>query len=173
MGALAYAITAYAGYRGVREMTAVADGRQEALESLLLFERTLGTLDNLETSQRAFILSGRDDFLAPFLSARRKLETLRPNLQRRLETFEAGSARPQGGDINKLITERIAQAEAAIAERRAHGYDAQREMSAHLEVRQLMDALRSRFAALASQQSAIIERRNLDSAAHSRPAARY
>ena len=168
VGALAYAITAYAGYRGVREMTVAADGRQEALEALLLFERTLGTLAELETSQRAFILSGRDDYLAPFLSTRRQLETMRPGLQRRLDASEAGPVRALGNEIDQLIIERIAQAEAAIAERRARGYDAHREMGAHLEVRQLMDALRSRFATLASQQSAIIERRSLDSAAVAR-----
>jgi signal transduction histidine kinase len=145
-------------------MAAAANGRQQAFDALLLTQRTLGMLVELETGQRGFILSGRDEFLQPFITARVALDGMRPLLKRTLETSDFAGVRALRDTVDGLIAERIGQADAAVAQRRAQGYQPEREFAEHIKGKQLMDELRSQFDTLESYQLAVVDRRSLDSA---------
>lgn len=163
MAAVAYAITAYAGYRGVREMAALDDARQHESTTLLLLQRTLGTLVDLETGQRGFILSGRDEFLQPFVTARAELQRLQPSLGAYIDGSGSAPVRTMRPVIDRLIAQRVAAAEETIERRRENDYEPRRDLVDHIRAKQLMDDLRSAFATLEAYQTAVLERRRNDS----------
>ncbi|MET0348414.1 MAG: CHASE3 domain-containing protein, partial [Rhizobacter sp.] len=163
MAAVAYAVTAYAGYRGVREMAALDSARQKESTTLLLLERTMGTLVDLETGQRGYILSGRDEFLQPFVTARTTLQRLRPELGAYIDESGSAPVRAMRSNIDRLIEQRVAAAEDTIERRRMNAYEPQRDLVEHVKAKQLMDELRDEFATLEAYQSAILDRRRRDS----------
>jgi len=162
MAAAAYAVTAYAGFRGVREMAALDEAREKESTTLLLLERTLGTLVDLETGQRGFILSGRDEFLQPFVTARETLQRLQPQLAEQLDAASP-PVRVMRPNIDRLIAQRLAAAEETIERRRTNDYEPRRDLVDHVKAKQIMDELRSEFATLEGYQSAVLDRRRRDS----------
>lgn len=163
VGSFVYAITAYAGYRAVRDMATHANARHDAMETLLLVERTMGLLVDLETGQRGFMLSGQDEFLEPFTSARQNLLTVYPQMVAQMATSGSPGVQALKPVIDELVRQRIAAADSAIETRRRFGPDAHREMVEHLHGKALMDGLRARFASLEAFQAAEVDRRSRDS----------
>lgn len=160
VGSLVYAFTAYAGYRAVRDMAQHADARHAAVETLLLVERTMGLLVDLESGQRGFMLSGREEFLEPFIAARQSLMTVYPQLLRQMSASPSPGVHALQPVIDALVQKRLSAADASVETRRRWGPDPVREMSEHLHGKTLMDSLRARFASLEAFQSAEVERQN-------------
>lgn len=81
------------------------------------------TLLEVETGERGFVITGRSDYLIPYLSARERLDAERRLLHERLESNERMSAE-QLAVLESLIDQRMSIAESNIAVRESDGLEA-------------------------------------------------
>ncbi|HEX3717125.1 MAG TPA: CHASE3 domain-containing protein [Verrucomicrobiae bacterium] len=98
---LALAILAIIGvvaYQSIAKLTDTADWVAHSHQVMETLESVLSTMNDAETGQRGYLLTGEDDYLAPYTAAQRAIDgqvkTLReltqdnPSQQRRLDVLE-------------------------------------------------------------------------------------
>lgn len=114
-------------------------------------ERLLSSMKDLETGQRGYLLTGNDSYLEPYQAAL-------PVIAHELESLSAYAVPLDG--LPGTVDARIKEAEAGIATRRDNGLAAASERIGQGRGKELMDAVRTKVAALQSAASAQIEARN-------------
>lgn len=168
LGLLAFAATAYAGYRSLKDVLDAAAARAHALETQLLAERTLSLLVDLETGQRGFIITGQEEFLEPYDAARLRLQATYSRLLAHLSDPAAAGSSGATGDmadqpqLDALIEQRLAYLEDNIDRRRFAGPEAVLNLSSYADGKRTMDRLRGEFALLVARQQALIHQRDAD-----------
>jgi diguanylate cyclase (GGDEF)-like protein len=116
----------------------------------------MSTLQDAETGQRGFVITGDDAFLAPYDSAVRKLDASRRKLAQAFAGEPGAEARI--GAIDFLSAARVRRLGAAIAARRAEGFESAQALIVSGEGKHLMDAVRREIGALIEAQEAEIDR---------------
>jgi PAS domain S-box-containing protein len=119
------------------ESVAVRSGLQE----------TLSDLQDIEVGQRGYVITGNREFLAPYDSARKRIEV------RRYEAAQ-GSTTGQAHQIENLRDAKLAFAARAIALVEEGRGEAARALIATGEGRRLMDAIRDQIEQLDSREAA-------------------
>jgi len=120
-------------------------------------QATLSTLQDAETGQRGFVITGDGRYLAPYRQAIKAIadDTLRlrrltkdnPAQQQRLDT------------LNGLITAKLAELDETISLRRASGFEAASAKVLTDEGRQLMERIRGLLADMAASEQALLAAR--------------
>lgn len=108
-------------YRNVQTLNAQEKGVQHSQMVLTQIERLLSTLNDAEASQRGYILTGRESYLTPYLTARDQINQQMAQLQQ----ITAGDATEQAqlATLTPLITTRFNEMQSTITLRQENQAD--------------------------------------------------
>jgi len=126
LAVMAVALIAVLSYTSLQATAASAQSLARSIETMAQLQTPLSTLKDAETGQRGYLLTGREDYLEPFLSAKselaRELGALRaltsdnPAQRARLETLQ-NLAADKMEELAKTVAMRNAgQSDQALAE---------------------------------------------------------
>ena len=116
--------------------------------------RLLSALTDAETGQRGFLVTGDDDYLAPYDNARAQL----PEIIDRLKKTKIISLRPETlRGIQGLAETKLAELERTIALRRERGFEAAAAIVKNGVGNQTMIQLREQIGRLQTQQEAALK----------------
>jgi len=159
--ALALAVLTAIGviaYRSTASLTEAAELRSRTYVVLAGLQDLLGALQDAETGQRGYIITGRDDYLEPYsaalkgvgqtFDALRKLTADNPNQQRRLDVLQ-----PQ-------IAAKLEELKHAIDLRRDKGFEAASAVVLSGKGKQTMDDIRQGIAAMDQEESSLLKQRD-------------
>jgi len=137
------------------------DAAASASGTLLQAEALLSAMKDVETGQRGFLLTGRDEYLRPFNDGTAEAA-------RRLAALEGVAPPDRAARLRDLVRRRIEQANRGLEIRDREGPDAAARFVGAGEGKATMDALRAEVEALQTAQRAEIaalERRDRERAA--------
>jgi PAS domain S-box-containing protein len=122
--------------------------------------RVLEDIQNAETGQRGFIITGDESYLDPYTSA---LARLPFDLAAVHDSISANPGQMQRlTDLEKSVNERLVTLEAGIADRRANGFDATREFMLNGVGKTEMDAVRTNIEAMRTEEERLFAQRSDD-----------
>lgn len=156
LGPLAAALVAAAlGMFAIGKLTLRATVELERCHAVLAdLQAVLMSLQDAETGQRGYVLTGEAPYLEPYVAARGRLEQTLDALRARVRTGELDGADVEG--IATLAHQKTAELERTIAARRDLGAEAATAIVRGGEGRRVMDALRGRLGALRERQQAAL-----------------
>jgi PAS domain S-box-containing protein len=144
-------VNAAVAYRNTRQLHGNAYHVARAHDVLESLDRLLSTMQDAETGQRGFLITGDERYLKPYEDARAALEG---NMQR-LERITAGQP-AQITRLQGLIRAKMDELRRTIALRKNEGADAARkEVLSHLGIN-TMDAIRASIAAIRADEQRIL-----------------
>ena len=171
--AASLAILVMAGWRCLRELEQTGEADRWTTHTFRLLQHTgrlLSAVRDAETDERGFLLSGDEQFLAPYhaavisagtnLSALKALTADNPGQQERLAALETS------------IQDRLAYLKEGIELRRTQSLDAAMHKFTTGRGRQLMDDVRRRIAELQTDEELLLRARSATEAADLRSALR-
>ena len=122
---------------------------QEALRSL---KQILATVTNAETGSRGYLLTGDETFLEPFKTATGRIE---PDMQRvRVATRNDRTILPRLTQLEDLTRNKLQALNQANQLRRAHGFDADRDLPALRGGKAQLDEIRGVVSEIEGEQLA-------------------
>lgn len=120
------------------------------------------TLKDAETGQRGFIITGRDEYLEPYLLAVDRLAPLRSEVDLMLEPGSRQDARFD--ELQALIDAKLKEMQQSITLRRERGFEAAQENVMSDEgrvsmdqIRRIMEAMQMRESTRLDERAAIVE----------------
>lgn len=125
--------------QGARASHVQVERTRETLEDLQL---VLSTLQDAETGERGYAITGKEEFLEPYRAAERSLET---QLRKMHTLFTDPSVRAQRDDLAALAREQLAFLRRVVELRRNEGRQAATALIATEVGKQRMDAIRDRI----------------------------
>ena len=135
-------------------LTALITNQMQVRQSqtvLTALAATFSLLQDAETGQRGFIITGDETFLDPYIRAQRNLDPQRVLLQAALA---AENSDPQPYIIlNGLIDKRLALLAASTEVRRANGFDGSRELVLSNGGKDIMDQIRAQVGELQQHEN--------------------
>jgi signal transduction histidine kinase len=159
---LAYAVTAYAGYRGMTAIMEASVARTQALQALLLMQRTMTLLADLENGQRGYALTGREEFLEPWTRAKTDLPAAYAELVSHL-TLELGPKfYATRVSLDQLIARPMAVAEKSIAIRHDANASEAAATATQMEGKHVMDQIRDEFSRLNRMHLDMVRDRDIE-----------
>lgn len=151
---------------GVRRATANARAVERSYQVTVALERALSSLKDAETSQRGYVLTGDEAYLAPARNARPRIA--RELAEARMRIASAAQ-RGRVDALEPLIDQRLDLVEQIVELRRTRGRDAAEAVIRAGGGKALMDTVRVRVAEIEREQDALLtvrsqrERRGADS----------
>ena len=116
--------------------------------------RLLLALTDAETGQRGFLITGDENYLAPYNNARSQL----PKITDRLRTTTIISLRPQTlSAIQELAEAKLAELKLSVATRRAQGFEAAATIVRKGSGNETMNQLREQIGRLQEQQEMALQ----------------
>ncbi len=158
VGLFAFIGLAYVSQKSLSEVISFGEADRRSLENLDLIEQTLSLLKDIETGQRGFVITGNDEFLEPYRSAHGAFESTYLLMRDRLIADQVG----YGKRLDRLIYERLTQAERNITDRKRVGAEIIKDTSRFVAGKSVMDEIRSEFDRLRNAQSDILSRRHAE-----------
>ncbi|WP_428632073.1 CHASE3 domain-containing protein [Sphingopyxis sp.] len=117
----------------------------------------LSTMQDIETGQRGYLITGNEAYLAPYRTARTAIEPGTARLERLVRDNPGQGARI--ARARTLSQQKLAEVDATIAAMRTQGFAAARTLVASDEGKQTMDSFRTVIAAMRATESALLETR--------------
>jgi PAS domain S-box-containing protein len=139
--------------RGARDSHAAVENTREMLEELQL---VLLTLQDAETGERGYAITGKDEFLEPYHAAERSLET---QLQRMQVLFTSPRVRKDREQLVILAREQLSFLRQVVVARRTQGSQAAVALIASEVGKHRMDAIRDRIQQLRAHEQWQLSRR--------------
>jgi len=124
---------------------------------ILTLGLVLSTTTDVETAQRGYAITGIERFLEPYLDARQRIGDELREL-RRLTALNAEQQR-QLSQLERLVNERIEEAEKVVDVRRDQGFAAAQAAIAGGQGMELQDRVRASVAAMQASERALLRRR--------------
>jgi diguanylate cyclase (GGDEF)-like protein/PAS domain S-box-containing protein len=154
--ALVTAVAALSYSSGARYLAA-ARAVEQALAAQAAIDGTLSMLKDAETGQRGFILTGDDQFLAPYDAARSGL----PRRMAELWRISGGDTQqiPRLRRLERLVGEKLAFTEDTVRLRRDGELTAAMDLIRGGGGRQIMDAIRVESSAMGQREQEILQGR--------------
>jgi CHASE3 domain sensor protein len=112
---------------------------------------TLSLVQDAETGQRGFIITGREDFLEPYHGALVQLRQARTDLRRDAQIQPERAAQLQR--LEQLVGLKLAELEQTVALRRTQGFEGVQPIVAAASGKAYMDEIRSVIADLVAKQN--------------------
>src|SRR5579864_5491727 len=128
-------------YRTIERFTAASDEAARTSRILLQLERTFSTVQDVETGQRGFLLTGDARYLAPYTQALRRIQAQRGQLARLTAALPGDSARVTAAQ--RQIDAKLAELDETIRAYRERGPEAARAIVRSDRGRLIMDSLRT------------------------------
>jgi len=156
--ALALTILVSLGWMNYRHMTATAKlerWEHHTYAASREFNDLLLALGDLETGERGFIITGKEQFLGPYREATGRMGQILARLQG-LAQGDTRHNNPLGG-IEPLIREKLALAGKTIELRKTAGFQAAYQVVMAERGRDLMDEIRRRVAEALAEEERLLE----------------
>ncbi|MGD9649072.1 MAG: CHASE3 domain-containing protein, partial [Pirellulales bacterium] len=128
-------------YQGLRAIVASQHGVRIANDNLNAVRAVFSEVQDLETGQRGFLLTGDGLYLVPFEEALAELPDKRKRLRELVATDSA--QRERVARLDAAIDQKIEELQSTIQLRRERGLDAALEVGQQQGGRQLMDQIRN------------------------------
>jgi diguanylate cyclase (GGDEF)-like protein len=125
---------------------------QRAEERGALLVEVLSLIQDAETGQRGFIITGREDFLEPYQHALIRLQRIRPLLARQQAGFP--ESREPLQKLDRAMDAKLRELAETIELRRAGGFTAAERIVTAARGKQYMDQIRESIRQLAQAESA-------------------
>jgi signal transduction histidine kinase len=140
IASLAIAVNAELGYRRLESAN-----RQMAMavEMQAAVHETLALVVDAETGQRGYLLTGKDEYLAPYTAALPKFDGAFKKLRELLRELGSESQRDSVGRFNQSVGKKLAELEAAIALYRKDGPQAAQALLDTGIGKRMMDEIRA------------------------------
>ncbi|MES2236739.1 MAG: CHASE3 domain-containing protein [Pseudomonadota bacterium] len=145
-------------YRNITEFIYAAQMRGHTNQVLLTLQETLSTMQDAETGQRGYIITGEERYLEPYQTGTavvnqtiqnlRRLTANNPNQQRRLDAIEP------------LIAGKISELRQTIDLRRSKGFDAVLQVIQMDRGKKIMDDFRKIIAEMENEEKLLLEQRD-------------
>ena len=135
--------------------------RSHTRSELREWDEIFSAVQDAETSQRGYLLTGDETYLAPFNKASEDLPVLLSELVRpdpEGVDFELRISRPEAEKLNRLMDQKMAELRETITVRRREGSEAAGEMVRLGVGKRLMDELRALFSERRGKLEAEIDR---------------
>lgn len=130
----------------------IRDRVDSSYERQFLLDRALLLLQDIETGQRGFALTGNPDFLQPYVRATGEIETALERLGK------AGESQQQVEMLRKLSAEKVAISEAIIAARRDGDAARAEALVAGGQGKKVMDDFREAVGAMRAREAQDLDR---------------
>ncbi|WP_374438301.1 CHASE3 domain-containing protein [Inhella sp.] len=149
------ALADWQALRRLESVSEMTEQRARARNGRLFLAQTLSLHKDLETGVRGFVITGREDFLIPYIQALADMPALQLQLRASLSLpLPAGQ---DWDELEQLSAQRQRLLADTVALRRSRGLHVLEEQQLFEQGRRAMDALRERFARLDAHQLARIE----------------
>jgi len=163
---LVFAIVGGIAYRSTVNLTEAAKWREHTYEVLDKLNLLLGDLQDIESGQRGYVITGNDIYLKPTRDAFRDVEQLQMKLRQLTSDNQAQQLRLE--KLRPMIEEKIKFAQQTIEMRRGKGFDAARAMVATDQGKDIMDSIRSVIGSMADEESGLLNMRDREAESSSR-----
>lgn len=148
----------WATYRNMRETETESRNVKSALQTLLLLESVLNDLQELESGQRGYLISGKESYLIPYREALRNLvqDTIAIN------AFDLNDSidRKDVQLLQLLIYQKIGFSSSVIATRDREGYDSAAYMIHTERGKLLMDSIRKVIFRMEDEDRLLLQQSN-------------
>jgi signal transduction histidine kinase len=151
---------AWEARRSFAAMNAITDVRSEARTARLMLERVMSLLKDIEAGSRGFVITGRGEYLEPYVFAEGALSAALSLLEERLAAHLPSDIR--WDEIEHRIAERRRIAANVVAARREAGAKGGVDEAMLDEGKRSMNALRVLFGRLDRHQDARIDELNVE-----------
>ena len=141
---------------------AVADSESWVIHTLDVtreFQVSLTLLNEAETGQRGFLLTGRDMYLAPYMKARDEVETHMTRVQEL--TADNPSQQARLVMLNMLVSSKLTELASTVAEARASHRDEALRIVETDEGQHLMDSIRAVVATGVAEEEQLLSGREM------------
>ena len=158
--AAALLILVAAGFLSYRNMRAMAESDIWENHTYVVIEnldRLLLALDDVETGQRGYIITGKDDYLQPYDSALRTVDAKLDSLTRL--TRDNPSQQERLERIKRLANNRLATLKATLEQRRTEGFHAAAKAMLSGTGKRLMDELRRQVTDAQAEEEMLLQQR--------------
>jgi len=130
-------------YQGLQDIVASQAGVRRATDNLNAINAVFSALQDAETGQRGYILTGDETYLKPFESALARLPAAREQLD--AVVGKDPQRRERLNRLDAAMTDKIRELQATIQLRREQGFDAALLLVQQQTGRQAMDRIRTIF----------------------------
>jgi signal transduction histidine kinase/ActR/RegA family two-component response regulator len=130
-------------YQGLQDIVTSQAGVRQATDNLNAIHAVFSALQDAETGQRGYILTGEETYLKPFESALARLPDARKQLDK--VVGQDPQRRERLTRLDAAMTDKIKELQATIQLRREQGFDAALLLVQQQTGRQAMDRIRSIF----------------------------
>ncbi|MBX9792323.1 MAG: CHASE3 domain-containing protein [Pirellulales bacterium] len=137
-------------YESLQEIATSQAGVRRATENLNAIQAVFSALQDAETGQRGYLLTGDKHYLAPFESAVARLPDARAQLAKLLGDDPRQRQRLQ--ELDSAIQDKLETAQAAINSRREQGFDAALALVRQPAGKHAMDRIREIIADLSQAE---------------------
>ncbi len=139
---------------GSRELQQVVESHSASLEMQTTLYEILGIVTDSETAQRGYLLTGKQEYLEPYRTARPKIEDRFRKLVALMMREGTPEQRDQVTRISSLVGKRLGEIDATLALYDRSGRDVAFELMNTGLGKQAMDQLRNEVEAMSADQRA-------------------
>ena len=144
-------------YRATSELIGASDWSQHTYEVVGQLEKTLSLLQDVETGQRGYVITGDESYLEPYQAA---LGIIDKTLQQVRKLTEDNPAQQQRLDaLEPLVEQRLARARENIDIRRTKGLEAAIQNSKTGKGKALMDGIRKIIGQMENEEHDLLNQR--------------
>ncbi len=154
-----------ASYRNTRGLTETAQRVTHTHVVITDLEDLLSTLQDAETGQRGYLITGEERYLGPYRDALRTLDS-RIGALREL-TRDNAAQQQRLAALGPLVTAKLAELKESIDLRRSKGFDAARKIVATDRGKQQMDDIRKLIDDMKAEEQSLLKRRDEEARASS------
>jgi methyl-accepting chemotaxis protein len=144
-------------YRSVSEQTAAADLATHSLEVQNQLSELLSSLQDAESGQRGYVITGLDSYLAPYTAGAARAEDVRERLAQLVSDNPIQETRVEA--LAPLIADKLAELQQTIDLRRAHDFAAAQAVVITDRGKKAMDGIRSLLQELKAEESVLLKQR--------------
>lgn len=120
-------------------------------------DELLSTVQDAETGQRGYLLTGQERYLTPFDAAKSSLAEKRSDVDQ--AAARSGVPAPQMADLDRLIEEKMAELQLTVDLRRNNDFRAAIRVVESNQGQQYMTRIRGLIAGLKNRQAAVFQQR--------------
>ncbi|MHB1174274.1 MAG: methyl-accepting chemotaxis protein [Sulfuriferula sp.] len=160
--ALALAMLVVLGLVSYRNTTGFIEAEQMKAHSYQVLDnlnQVLSTLQDAETGQRGYIITGEDRYLEPYQAATAEESQTIRNLRRL--TADNPSQQHRLDALGPLIAAKLSELKETIGLRKTKGFEAALQVIRTDKGKQAMDDIRKLIAAMGSEEKALLEQRDV------------
>jgi methyl-accepting chemotaxis protein len=152
-----FLVVGMVSYRSVTQQTEAAEWVAHTREVQNQLTRLLSNLQDAETGQRGYVITGVESYLEPYANGIAQVEENRKSLARLVSDNPRQEARADA--LAPLIAEKLAELQQTIDIRRARDFAAAQSIVLSDRGKKAMDAIRNRLQEMNSEEDDLLKKR--------------